>query len=63
MVKGSTETNRTVRNGEEWFEVFISGKNFPYGLAHISSKIAKQVNVDLRKLFGGRDTAAQDSLS
>lgn len=51
MVRGTTETNRAIRNGEEWFEVFISGKNYPYGLAHISSKIAKQVTVDLRKLF------------
>ena len=39
-------------NGEEWFEVFISGKNFPYGLAHISSKVSKQIKVDLRKTLG-----------
>ena len=52
MVRGSTETNRAIRNGEEWFEVFISGKNFPYGLAHISSKVSKQIKVDLRKTLG-----------
>lgn len=60
MVRGSNETNKSIRNGEEWFEVFVSGKGFPYGLAHISSKISKQVKVDLRKVFGGREG---DSLS
>ena len=33
MSKGSTETNRSIKNGEEWFEIFISGKGSPYGLA------------------------------
>lgn len=28
---------------EDWFEVFISGKAFPYNLANISSKSIKQV--------------------
>ena len=62
MVRGSSETNKSIRNGEEWFEVFVSGKGFPYGLAHISSKISKQVKVDMRKIFGGRD-GPNDSLS
>lgn len=53
MIRGTNETHRTVRNGEEWFEVFISGKNFPYGLAHVSSKVSKTVTVDLSKIYGG----------
>jgi len=28
---------------EEWFEVFISGKGYPYHLANISSKTVKQI--------------------
>ena len=28
---------------DDWFEVFISGKAFPYNLANISSKSIKQV--------------------
>ena len=53
MVRGTNETNRSVRNGEEWFEVFISGKNFPYGLAHVSSKVSKTVTVELSKILAG----------
>ena len=35
---------------EEWFEVFISGKNFPHNLAQVSSKVTKKVTVDISKL-------------
>ena len=48
-----------VRQGEEWFEVFVSGKGFPHSLAHVSSKVTRKVTVDLRKLGGNGDENSQ----
>ncbi|CDW85721.1 UNKNOWN [Stylonychia lemnae] len=33
--------------GEEWFEVFITGKGVPHSLAYISSRVMKKVNVPI----------------
>ena len=49
------KSNGMVRQGEEWFEVFVSGKGFPHSLVHVSSKVTRKISVDSRKLTGNAD--------
>jgi len=41
---------------EEWFEVFISGKNFAHSLTRISSKVTRKVTMDTSKITESDDT-------
>ena len=49
------KSNGMVRQGEEWFEVFVSGKSFPHSLVHVSSKVTRKISIDSRKLTGNAE--------
>ena len=42
--------NGIARQGEDYFEVFISGKGYPHALAHVSSRVTRKVTVDPKKI-------------
>ena len=47
-------TNPNTQMQDEWFELFISGKQYPHNIALISAKTVKQVHVPVNQ-YGLRD--------
>ena len=54
--------NGIARQGEDYFEVFISGKGYPHALAHVSSRVTRKVTIDPKKI-GNNEESSQKSAS